>query len=317
MDLFSEYKNSSLLKVVEAVNESLRGKKIARQTLLNDLTIFAKTASGRPEFDLAQETDLVDTLFTEQEFKPVEGAMVPIVPSTVELEWLREMLADPHAQSLLDPGLIQKLQERLSSLKDEPCVWQRRYLRPGMAADFEDEAFRARLRLIQQALRRQVMVYYESYDEYGNNYKGEAVPFKLEYSFLKDSYNFIMWNPQKQWTFKSDVATITKLNLVEKAVDKAVKDQAEAYVKKLRQETPPLVLTVRDKYNALERCFNLFASYDKEVKQIAKGEYEIKLYYYSHFDEEELVWCVHSLGSAVTVQAPQSIRERIIANLKT
>lgn len=316
MDLFNELKSSSLEQIVAALNRAVQGEAVTREELVQQLSLFAKADQGRREFDEEGEEKLLDLLFQKQPFRPALNQPVPILPLQVEKEWLRQLLGDPHASSLLSPALLAKLHSLFGQVPDYSSVWRREYLTEGTRAPWQDQSYCERLRTIQKALQEQVMVAYASYDDAGNTYEGQAAPFKLEYSFRTDSYYFIMWNEQKQWTFKSDVATITRLELLKLPVPEGTRARAEAYVQGLRLQTEPLVLHLREKNNALERCFALFASYDKEVEQVAPKEFLLKIFYYGHFDEEELFLSILSLGSAVEVVAPSRVRSRVIEDLQ-
>ena len=69
-------------------------------------------------------------------------------------------------------------------------------------------------------------------------------------------------------------------------------------------------MEVQNTRNAVERCFALFSSFDKKARLQDDGTCVLTISY-SPPDEDEIFEKILSLGSAATVVAPQSFRERV------
>lgn len=143
------------------------------------------------------------------------------------------------------------------------------------------------------------------------------MPYKIEYCANTNSFNFIMWNEAKQWTFKSDFATITILRLLPQSFDNSQLRHADDYVERLKTESEPIVLQFdAAQYNVFERCFNIFSNYDKEISRFDEDTYQLKIFARDHFDNAEIVQNILSLGSSIVVSSPQNLRQQIIAAIQ-
>lgn len=77
----------------------------------------------------------------------------------------------------------------------------------------------------------------------------------------------------------------------------------------LNKKRRSLRLRVHERNNAVERCFLLFASYDKEAYR-EEHSYVLTVRYYA-FDAREVFEKVLSLGAAVEILSPMVWRERM------
>ena len=252
--------------------------------------------------------------------RPCAPQAVPIIPTVLEMKWLKEMLHDPRIDCLISASLKEKLLLAMPQDGNSERHWQQSNWNIPIQIDkpcFSSAAYQEKFKTALKAISSKHYVYYESYDIYGNKYKGEAVPYKIEYYANTNSFNFIMWNEAKQWTFKSDFATITKLQLLPQSFDSSKTKLADAYVQNIKNEAEPIILKLNAaQYNVFERCFNIFSNYDKEISRLDKTSYQLKIYAREHFDKAEIVQNILSLGSSIVVLAPQNLRQQIIAAIQ-
>lgn len=318
MELFNKLKNNSLQATVRAINTIHRtNQPISKPELEKRIT---NNSSLSP-----QEQHLMDALFVADTADknllwPVAAKAVPIIPTVLEMKWLKEMLQDPRIDCLISASLKEKLQQAMPQDSNSEQHWQQTNWHTPIQIDkpcFRSAEYKERFKTALEALNSKHYVYYESYDIYGNKYKGEAVPYKIEYCSNTNSFNFIMWNEAKQWTFKSDFATITKLQLLPQSFDCSKIELADAYVERLKTESEPIVLQFdAAQYNVFERCFNIFSNYDKEISRFDKDTYQLKIFARDHFDNAEIVQNILSLGSSIVVSSPQKLRQQIIAAIQ-
>lgn len=318
MELFNKLKNNSLQATVRAINTIHRtNQPISKPALEKRIT---NNSSLSP-----QEQHLMDTLFVADTADknllwPVAAKAVPIIPTVLEMKWLKEMLQDPRIDCMISASLKEKLQQAMPQDSNSEQHWQQTSWHTPIQIDkpcFRSAEYQERFKTALEALNSKYYVYYESYDIYGNKYKGEAVPYKIEYCSNTNSFNFIMWNEAKQWTFKSDFATITKLQLLPQSFDCSKIELADAYVERLKTESEPIVLQFdAAQYNVFERCFNIFSNYDKEISRFDKDTYQLKIFARDHFDNAEIVQNILSLGSSIVVSSPQKLRQQIIAAIQ-
>ena len=318
MELFNELKNNSLQAAVMAINTIHRtNQPISKPELEKHIT---NNSSLSP-----QEQRLINALFVADAadknlLRPVAAKAVPIIPTMLEMKWLKEMLHDPRIDCLISASLKEKLLLAMPQDGNSERHWQQSNWNIPIQIDkpcFSSAAYQEKFKTALKAISSKHYVYYESYDIYGNKYKGEAVPYKIEYYANTNSFNFIMWNEAKQWTFKSDFATITKLQLLPQSFDSSKTKLADAYVQNIKNEAEPIILKLNAaQYNVFERCFNIFSNYDKEISRLDKTSYQLKIYAREHFDKAEIVQNILSLGSSIVVLAPQNLRQQIIAAIQ-
>ena len=289
MELFNELKNSSLQAITKAINTIQQTQQPIRKQELQSIISNHSVLSP-------QEQQLMDALFvTDAADKnllwPFAAKAVPIIPTMLETKWLKEILHDPRIDCIISAALKEKLLQCMPQDSSSEQHWQQSNWHVPIKMDkpcFRSAAYQEKFKTALKAINSKHYVYYESYDIYGNKYKGEAVPYKIEYYANTNSFNFIMWNEAKQWTFKSDFATITKLQLLPQSFDSRKNKLADAYVQKIKNEAEPIILKLNAaQYNVFERCFNIFSNYDKEISRLDQTSYQLKIYAREHFDKAE------------------------------
>lgn len=107
MELFNELKNNSLQATVMAINTIHRtNQPISKPELEKRIT---NNSSLSP-----QEQKLIDNLFVPDAANtellwPFAKQAVPIIPTVLEMKWLKEMLHDPRIDCLISASLKEKL----------------------------------------------------------------------------------------------------------------------------------------------------------------------------------------------------------------
>lgn len=304
MELFSELKNDSMQQLITAINKNITDKKTITTQDFNDFYLFSAADS------------LLDSLLiknADRTYTPILNTSVPVMLTKLEQQWLNDLLNDNLSSLFLTEELRKKLQSEHNQV---PFSWIKQYWHNNQSNDnssLEAAQFKQIFQNCLSALQQKKYVYYESYDDYGRKYQGEAAPFKIEYDMCSNIFNFIMWNPDKCWTFKSNIAAITKLQILGQTVPNEVHMQAQAYVEAMQTNTPPIILQLKtNKNNALERCILLFSTYEKNIHILDEQTIQLEIMHRDHFDKKEILQYILSLGSAVTVISPQTLKQEII-----
>lgn len=314
MEMFSEIKTSTIREIIVAINQYMATNSPIKRTDL--IKRICKTDMITPA-----EENMIDQIFTTDSkntsfIKPKLNVSIPILPTSIELQWLTDLLNSQKANLLLTPTLKDKLLSQLAPYKTDSNIWEQlgwNYAPIPQHKYYSDPSYIEIFKLCHKSLQTNKKIYYESHDEFGNNYSGIASPFKIEYCVTTNSFNFIMWNDERKWTFKSDIATITKIDILKESIDENVVSKAQEYVESLRANAEPIRLRIQPKNNALVRCFLLLAAYEKDLTQVENDDsFIIDIYHRTHFDEEDILQTVLSLGSAVTVISPPKFREKTI-----
>ena len=304
MELFSELKNDCMQQLITVINKNITDQKTITTQDFSDFHLFS-----------AADSLLESLLFknNDRTYTPIVSTSVPVILTKLEQQWLNDLLNDNLSSLFLTEELRKKIQSK-NNLKTSSWIKQSWHNnQPNYNFSRETAEFKQIFQNCLTALQQKKYVYYESYDDYGLKYQGEAAPFKIEYDMCSNIFNFIMWNPDKCWTFKSNIATITKLQVLSQTMPDKVYMQAQAYVEAMQINTPPIVLQLKtNKNNALERCILLFSTYEKNIHILDEQTIQLEIMHRDHFDKKEILQYILSLGSAVTVISPQTLKQEII-----
>lgn len=321
MELYNEFKDKALRTIINIYNDCVnKNAAISKKEIYNKLQL--------KEYKDTAVDEVIKTLFTEvpsnanmlQPLPEYGGVKIPIQPSKIEAMYLKELLNNQIAAIILGDELKAKLEKLLTQENLPDGYWTKKVwqgMLPSASAAFIARGSAEIFVKVLQALEKKNYVYYESYDIYGNSYQGKAAPYKIEYCGSTDNINIIMWNEEKHWTFKSDINTITRLDILPECCSETVIKEADDYVAAMKEKEEPIVLKINAAHtNALERCCNLFAEYDKELSCTAKDIFMLKIFHRDHFDKAEIKQAILSLGSSVMVMQPEKLKKEIIEEIQ-
>ena len=263
------------------------------------------------------ENKLIQTFFSfDETTKTAQNRFpghIPQLPSICELQWLKNLLLDENFSFLLTPALHQKLAHCLENVAPlfSSVSWQKLQ---NTGDDTSDPRLCQYLRTLQQAFLEQRQIDYVNKDCHGKLHTGTVSPCRLEYDLKGNKYRIIIWNETEQRAIKMNLANLQKLSLSSRAILPCLSEKLNLF---FQQHQTIISLSLENKVNAVERCFLLFSSYDKETfVDDDRQTYTLKITCYD-FDRYELLEKILSLGSAVTVLAPNDFHQEIIQRLKT
>ena len=306
--LFDDTKNPLFRLLCQIIGEIHDGAKFTRKDILG--RIFSL-----PEFiyleapEKEREKQIVDALFNFDRkglATIFAGEKFSLPPCDTELQWLSAILADKELAFLLPAELREKLTRCLEKFPPlyEKTFWRRLRVNGTSKAG---EKFFGKLSTIMAALRLQRKIFCG---------KELLTPCRLEYDLSADKYFLIVLREETRAVEKIPVENLDALDLSEEIVPP---DCDELLKKFYAANVAEVSFKVRNTRNAVERCFALFASFDKKARLQDDGTYFLTVSY-CPFDEEEVFEKIFSLGATATVIEPQSFRERVIkkfAEIKT
>ena len=122
MELFNELKNSSLQAVTKAINTIQQTQQPIRKQELQSIISNHSVLSP-------QEQQLMDALFvTDAADKnllwPFAALDVPILPTALEMQWLKDILHDPRIDCLISAALKEKLLQGMPQDSSSEHHWQ-------------------------------------------------------------------------------------------------------------------------------------------------------------------------------------------------
>jgi len=296
--LFDDTKNSLFRLLCQIVDEICAGGKFTRKDILRRIFVL-------PEFiyleapEQAREEEIVDALFN---FDRNGFAVVPakkkfsLPASDAELAWLRALLSDEKLEFLLPATLREKLLDRLEKFSPlfEKSSWRK--FPPNQVESSKN--LPVNLPIIIEALRLRRKLFVDGKD---------VSPCRLEYDLAANKYFLIAWLDDARTIKKFSVEALTSVALSLEQIS----DETDARLENFYSaNVTEISLEVQNTRNAVERCFALFSSFDKKARLQDDGGCILTISY-SPTEEEEILEKILSLGSAATVIAPQSLRERV------
>lgn len=303
--LFDATQNPLFRLICALVSEIHNGAKLSRRDIRSRiLSLPSFHYNEAPE--TSREEKIIDAMF---QFPPpehfaklrLELPLPPLICDT-EISWLKTMLLDADAAFLLPPELRTKLLERLTEIPPlyDLNHWKKlRFVNPDRLPLNQQT-----LSLIVEALRQRRKIFHGS---------GAVIPCVLEYDFSTGEFFLIVWNENLREAQKFPAEKFTGASLSDESVPPDLSDRLRQFYS---QHTAELSLLLRNRRNAVERCFALFGSYDKTSRyQKETDTYFMTVKYYD-FEENELLEKILSLGAAVTVTAPEPLRQKMIQRLQ-
>jgi len=180
------------------------------------------------------------------------------------------------------------------------------YDRYGDGDPYEDEGYIARFRLILQAIGEKHPLRLQIRNRKGSLVWVRGYGQRLEYSEKDDKFRLLLTDRRNDSII--NLARITDCSLLPVGALPAHRMH--------KKEALELTLRIRNERNTLERCLLHFAHFKKRVERIDRLHYTLYLSY-DREDETEVLIRILSFGPFVEVLRPATLREQIIARLKT
>lgn len=306
--LFHEINSELFLALVNIANDICDGKRLTRDDVI----------SRFPHIDwvnMDKINQLVDSVFIFNQQGLAElliNRPISNLATDAHLAWLKSMLLDPECDFIISNELRLKLLMNLMHV--EPLISCNAI---DIIREQGDKLLQAedaaKLSTIYQALYEHRMVSYRYQDRAGRLYKGVAAPCRLEYDCSQHRLRLILWLQAEKRAIKLNVNNLQQISLSDITYGEEIEDLFLGF---LNSSKTSVTIQLLSKYNAVDRCFSIFSSYDKKaIYDEDKDMYTLIIAYYS-FDEEEIVDCILSLGAAVIVTEPPSLRAKVIKRLQ-
>lgn len=297
--LFHEIYTDLFQNLITIINRIHSGERMTKQEIINNF----------PQVDWSNVKDyhnILNTIFLFDENDQAHlfiDAPLSSAPSCNEISFLMQLLYSTEAQHLLPPCLIAKLRHLLSN--QSPPKNNFTIIRD-TGDDYQQIA--ANLAAIWQALTEQKQINYINKDTQGHTHQGSCAPCRLEYDATGNKYRLIAWLDDEGRAIKMNIDRMSELTISSKAISEDCQNKFNRF---LASKKKNFTLQITPKYNAVERTFKLFASYDKKsFYNESLGIYTLNIEYYA-FDEQELIRDILSLGSAARITSPHDLREKI------
>ena len=319
-----------LMRIINQIQES--GERLTYKEILERLRNVYKNEISSQEYELFPEVLKYYFGITKEKIAtngwgdeslnlPIVSG-IPIRATKLELYWLKSMLQDPASDFLLHEELREKLLRNLDKhfhtvgvdefdKIDNNNFWSPNFLRPEATLNPE---FRKKLHTIWHAIVSCRKIRYINNTPKGV-FKGVETPCRLEFDCAYGTYNLIIWPNKEKRPVKMRVDRLKLVEMTDEIFDEKIIN--EAFMKSLteKKEVARLQLLDKKKTNALLRFYTRFEGYDKDSHQDDKNTeiYHIDLHYY-HFDKNDVLHGLMSLGPFIQVLSPQYLRDDLEKN---
>ncbi|MBR0140618.1 MAG: WYL domain-containing protein [Ruminococcus sp.] len=172
-----------------------------------------------------------------------------------------------------------------------------------------DEEYIKNFRLLARAVHEHRKINFNNINAQGQKYiNNERFPFRIEYSVTMRNFRLSLWNKKEERPFKANISRISDIELLDVISDEEYKSVMNMMEQK--KEKHPIIMTVTNENNAIERINLLFSMYHKNTEFISADKIQISLSYYN-FDEDEIIRNIMSFGKFVHVLSPERVVNKI------
>lgn len=318
MELFNEVKNPYYTCVQYILNDMSEGKVFGRKEIQEYLDNYAFD----PETD---EKRLVDYKIQDKlPFRIKDGLAysyinerVPIRLTTVEIDYLKNMLRDARGRFLLSKDNLRKLDDKLFNKSiDELHEFYLERNVDGNGDDIISEELIQNIKTIIKAIKENKNIIYTNNAANGKKYDNViCTPYKIMYSNKSKVFQLIAIPNNEKRIILMNISRLSNVKITPAGV--VYSDYiAEELLEEKKNLHEPIILEIEDKNNSIERCFSMFSCYHREAYIDQNTQKHIMKIFYYTFEEQEIVKDILSLGDAVIVKSPDNVREKVIEKIK-
>lgn len=233
---------------------------------------------------------------------------VPIILNKNEVEFIYNMLKEPKMKRLIDPELIEKIENKLE--KTSYLEYQDKYIRKHIQGyQSPQENLWNQFRDITKAIIEKKKILYSNKTKNGEYKNQIASPYRFFFSVRRNKLQVILKPTQEERVVLVNFDNLFNVKILEEEAENSITNLLEKR-KKLME------IRIKDEKNFLERCFMLFSHLEKEAKYDEVNNVHFMNVTYYDFNEQELMKDLLSLGQGVVVLQPESLRNKMLEEIK-
>lgn len=302
--LFHAFRGALWFALVRVIHEAVGGSVCSREMLRARLGALCPAWR---ELSARMQDGFMDALFDFNAAGRYVGLCLPysdvdvtLPPMQTELRWIKTMALDMRYPFLLPRELRRRLCALLPNV--DPLV----PLLSVPTGQCGNMRVMRHIETLRTAFLERRQVFYRMKKCGGDVQEGTVFPCRMVYDLSSDAYMLLVWDAVEGGILKLRLSQLSAVRCVEAPIPEDMEAIFQAFLNKKRRS---LRLRVHERNNAVERCFLLFGSYDKEAYREGRS-YVLTVRYYA-FDTREVFEKVLSLGAAVEILSPTVWRERI------
>ena len=238
---------------------------------------------------------------SEQGLQPVFPHLPALVLTTVERMFLKDLLTDCRINWMLPVDIQQSLEQTLAEVPS--TLPAKTWANKSLTIDRTADSYRNHW-LCTQAMIQQTTLSWETP-------KGviTIIPCKLEYNTATNGFSLIGYQAMDETFHYYSLDTLPILTVGETPVELDANTLYKEYQETKRQT---VAFSVYDLNNAIDRCFNAFCNYEIVGSETEPNTFTLSVQYLP-FQEKDIVRILLSLGAAVRVHKPSTIKNQLNA----
>ena len=238
---------------------------------------------------------------SEQGLQPLFPHLPALVLTTVERMFLKDLLTDHRINWMLPVDIRQSLEQTLEEVPTTLPVnaWANKSLAINRTSDSYTNHW-----LCTQAMIQQTTLSWETPEGVIT-----IIPCKLEYNTATNGFSLIGYHAADETFHYYPLDTLPTVTVGEEPVGIDTNTLYKEYQETKRQT---VAFSVYDLNNAIDRCFNAFCNYEVVGSETESNTFTLSVQYLP-FQEKDIVRILLSLGAAVRVHEPSTIKEQLNA----
>ena len=241
---------------------------------------------------------------SDQGIQPLFPHLPDLVLTTAERMFLKDLLKDNRINWMLPIDMQQHLEQELAEVSTTLPIntWTNKSLTIDRTANSYTNHW-----LCTQAMIEQTTLSWETPEGVIT-----IIPCKLEYNTATNGFSLIGYHVADETFQYYSLDILPIITIGETPIEIDTNALYKEYQETKRQT---VVFTIYDLNNAIDRCFNAFCNYEIVGSETAPNTFTL-IVEYLPFQEKDIVRILLSLGTAIRIQKPTSIKNQLKAIYK-
>ena len=236
---------------------------------------------------------------SNQGLQPLFPHLPSLVLTSVERMFLKDLLTDRRINWMLPVDIQQSLEQALIEVPTTlpENAWAKKSLAIDRTADNHRNHW-----LCTQAMMQQTTLSWDTPEGVTT-----IIPCKLEYNTATNGFSLIGYQAMDETFHYYALDTLPTLTVGEAPVEIDANTLYKEYQETKRQT---VIFSIYDLNNAIDRCFNAFCNYEIVGSEIEPNTFTLTIEYLP-FQEKDIVRILLSLGAAVRIHQPSTLKDQI------
>ena len=236
---------------------------------------------------------------SEQGLQPLFPHLPTLVLTSVERMFLKDLLTDRRINWMLPVDIQQSLEQAL--IEVPTTLPENAWAKKSLAIDRTADNYRNHW-LCTQAMMQQTTLSWDTPEGVTT-----IIPCKLEYNTATNGFSLIGYQAMDETFHYYALDTLPTLTVGEAPVEIDANTLYKEYQETKRQT---VIFSIYDLNNAIDRCFNAFCNYEIVGSEIEPNTFTLTIEYLP-FQEKDIVRILLSLGAAVRIHQPSTLKDQI------